>query len=552
MTYKEMAFWRSEQTLGVFVLFLCLALQSSLNFFVGWEQFFFQFATTFSTPPTRAFEPGWGPGLAFTATALAGLYIAWVLPQLSAGWASAISLGLVAGVLLLEFWALTVLNLWFKLVFPATLLGLPFAARWLHRLLATPLAPVQQKLASEQTDRMMGLALQGQGQLDMAFERFQRMPMTATLAADLYWLAMDYERQQRFDKARAAYAYIGAFDANFKDVPERLANAAAATQMPPASAAISAPLDAPQITPESGQALGRYRIESKLGKGAMGMVFLAKDPKIGRRVALKTMALSQTFDGLELVDARDRFFREAKAAGCLQHPGIVTIFDVGEEQGLAYIAMEYVTGQNLQPHCKPGQLMPLPRVVSIVARVAQALAYAHKNKVIHRDIKPANVMYDLVTDTVKVTDFGIARITDGNKTKTGVVLGTPNYMSPEQLTGRTVDGRSDLYALGTMLFQLLVGALPFKATTISELMAKITTEPAPDVRQFRAEIPEDLARIVARLLEKSPEKRYQHGEKLALDLTLFATRVQSHVSCVGSTPSVQVACRATVPIDLEL
>lgn len=551
MTFKGIALWRSDQALGAVVLFLCLALQASFSFFDAWELAFYRFATVSGPQALAVHEPAWGHGLVFMVTVLTALYIVWAVPMLSTVRASAISLGLVASVLALEFWVLAALNLWLKLVCPAMLLGLAFAAQGLRRLI-TPVVSEPLKPPAEQADRMMGLALQGQGQLDMAFEHFQRTSMNATLVGDLYWLARDYERLHRFDKASAVYAYIRTFDAHYKDVQERLANATACVQPPPALAPVKMPLDGILVTSTTGQTLGRYKIESKLGKGAMGMVFLAKDPRIGRLVALKTMALSQTFDGLELIDARERFFREAKAAGCLQHPGIVTIFDVGEEQELAYIAMEYVTGQNLQPHCKPSQLMPVPRVVSIVARVAQALAYAHQRNVIHRDIKPANVMYDLVTDSVKVTDFGIARITDGNKTKTGVVLGTPNYMSPEQLTGRAVDGRSDLYALGTMLFQLLTGALPFKASTIAELMSKIANETASDVRQLRPEIPEELARIVARLLEKLPEKRYQDGDKLAADLTLFAGRVQSRMSTAGQTLQAQGKHRTTTPIDLEL
>jgi serine/threonine-protein kinase len=246
------------------------------------------------------------------------------------------------------------------------------------------------------------------------------------------------------------------------------------------------------------------------------------------------MALDQEFDGLGLVDARERFFREAKAAGRLQHPNIVTIFDVGEERGLAFIAMEYLQGQDLQQSCKRNALMPERRVVSIVARVAQALAYAHRLQVIHRDIKPGNVMYDISTDTVKVTDFGIARITDGNRTRTGVVMGTPSYMSPEQLAGLPLDGRSDLYALGIMTFQLLTGVLPFRADSMAELMSKIATEQAPDLRQLRPELPEDLALIVARLLRKSAPDRYQDGDALAADLAKYTGRSQVSSARLGS------------------
>jgi serine/threonine-protein kinase len=264
--------------------------------------------------------------------------------------------------------------------------------------------------------------------------------------------------------------------------------------------------------------LGRYQVEKELGKGAMGVVYLGKDPKIGRVVAIKTMALSEEFEGEELTDARERFFREAETAGRLQHQNIVTIFDAGEEHDLAYIAMEFLKGKDLVDFCKDGQLLPIAKVVAIVIRVAEALAYAHKQNVVHRDIKPANIMYEAGSDTVKVTDFGIARITDSSKTKTGLVLGTPSFMSPEQIAGKKVDGRSDLYSLGVMLFQMLSGVLPFRGESMAELMYKIANEDAPDVRIIRKDIPERLANVVALSLSKRPETRYQDGDQFAADL----------------------------------
>ena len=225
-------------------------------------------------------------------------------------------------------------------------------------------------------------------------------------------------------------------------------------------------------------------------------------------VAIKTLALSQEFEGDELVDARERFFREAETAGRLQHQYIVTIFDAGEEHDLAYIAMEFLKGNDLVDCCRQGQLLPVPRVLSIVARVAEALAYAHRQNVVHRDIKPANIMYEPDSDTVKVTDFGIARITDSSKTRTGLVLGTPSFMSPEQLAGKKVDGRSDLYSLGVMLFQMLTGVLPFRGDSMAELMFKISNEPAPDIRVIRQELPESRP-PEALSLSKRPELRYR-------------------------------------------
>ena len=268
--------------------------------------------------------------------------------------------------------------------------------------------------------------------------------------------------------------------------------------------------------------LGRYRIERQIGRGAMGVVYLGSDPQIGRKVAIKTLELGHEFEGEALAQARLRFFREAETAGRLQHPDIVAIFDTGEDGDLAYIAMQYLSGHDLQAHTSPTRLLPLGTVLDIAARVAEALAYAHRQGVVHRDIKPANVMIDLETGAVKVTDFGIARIADASRTRTGMVLGTPSFMSPEQMSGRRVDGRSDLYSLGVMLYQLLTGALPHQAESMARLMYQIANEPAPDVRTLRPKLSEALANVVALALEKRPEMRYADGHQMAADLRAVA------------------------------
>ncbi len=297
----------------------------------------------------------------------------------------------------------------------------------------------------------------------------------------------------------------------------RSATAPVATQ-PPRAAAAGQPDRA---------TLGRYHIERELGRGAMGAVYLGRDPKIGRQVAIKTMALSREFAGDALVEARERFFREAETAGRLQHPDIVTIFDAGEDQELAYIAMEYLKGDDLQAYTQAPKLLPVATVLSVVARVADALGYAHSQGVVHRDIKPANVMLDLPSEVVKVTDFGIARVADSARTRTGMVLGTPSFMSPEQMAGRRVDGRSDLYSLGVMLFQLLTGRLPHRSDSMATLMHQIANEAAPDVRSLRPDLPESLARVVSLTLEKRPEARYASGQQLAADLRAVAARLQA-------------------------
>ena len=298
--------------------------------------------------------------------------------------------------------------------------------------------------------------------------------------------------------------------------------------------------------------LARYQIERELGRGAMGAVYLALDPQIGRQVAIKTMALGREFAGTELAEARARFFREAEMAGRLQHRDIVTIFDAGEEDGLAYIAMEFVKGHDLLRYTIAGKLLALADVLETTARVAEALDYAHRQGVVHRDIKPANVMVDASFRIVKVTDFGIARVADASRTRTGRVLGTPSFMSPEQMAGGRVDGRSDLYSLGVMLFQLVTGALPHASDSMARLMNQIANEPAPDVRSLSAELPPALAQLIAAALEKRPELRPADGARMAAALRAIGAGLGAEPAgrLLGGAPPGSGSFAATTKISV--
>jgi serine/threonine-protein kinase len=483
-------------------------------------------------------EPSWASYASWAVFLLICAYLIGLLPRLSAGVAATATLVLFAALLGTEFILLSGAAMWLNLVFPATLLLFGHLALTTKRFLITEAGKLKSDEESAETNRMMGLALQGQGQLDMAFDRFRRVPMGDDVMGNLYSLALDFERKRQFNKAEAVYQHMAAYNANYKDLKAKLNRAKNLSETIILGGGSSHPggtmlLDSGAVEKPM---LGRYQVEKELGKGAMGVVYLGRDPKIGRVVAIKTMSLSSEFEGAELVDARERFFREAETAGRLQHQNIVTIFDAGEEHDLAYIAMEFLKGQDLTPYCKPAHLLPVPTVISLVARVAQALTYAHKAHVVHRDIKPANIMYDVESDTVKVTDFGIARITDSSKTKTGLVLGTPSFMSPEQLSGKKVDGRSDLYSLGVMLFQLLTGVLPFRGESMAELMFKIANEAAPDIRQIRPELSIALADVVARAMSKDPQTRYQDGDRFAQDLLQSATQKDHPSAAIPPTP----------------
>ncbi len=483
-------------------------------------------------------QPGWGVWATLAVLLVVAGYLVAGLPRLSAGKAAVVTLALFVVLLVVEFSLLSTAAIWLKFVFPAALLVIGHLALTTKRFLMTEAGKLKSDEESAETNRMMGLALQGQGQLDMAFDRFRRVPFTDALMDNMNNLALDFERKRQFNKAQAVYEYMASYNKNHKDLQSKLNRAKNLSETVILGGGGAHPggtmlLDGGGVEKPM---LGRYQVEKELGKGAMGVVYLGKDPKIGRVVAIKTMALSQEFEGEELTDARERFFREAETAGRLQHQNIVTIFDAGEEHDLAYIAMEFLKGKDLADVTKDGHLLPIPKVLSIVARVAEALAYAHKQNVVHRDIKPANIMYDMDSDSVKVTDFGIARITDSSKTKTGLVLGTPSFMSPEQIAGKKVDGRSDLYSLGVMLFQMLAGVLPFRGDSMAELMYKIANEEAPNIRIVRAELSERLADVVALSLSKRSETRYQDGDQFAADLRAVIAELASGPAA-ASVPS---------------
>lgn len=465
--------------------------------------------------------PSWGFWAEKAVFLLVAIYLIALLPRLKAGTGAALTLLILLLLVGAHFGLMTTQLMWLQLMVPATLLLVGHLLLTTKRFLVTERGKEISDLDSAESNRMLGLAFQGQGQLDMAFDKFRKCPLNHQVMENLYNLGLDFERKRQFNKAESVFRYMAEYDSKFRDLEARLNRAKQMSETvmlggPGAVRGNASLLDASGNVEKP--MLGRYQVEKELGKGAMGVVYLGRDPKINRVVAIKTMALSQEFEEDELAEVKERFFREAETAGRLNHQNIVTIFDAGEEHDLAYIAMEFLKGRDLVPFTKTGHLLPLPKVIDIVARVADALDYAHRNNVVHRDIKPANVMYELATDQVKVTDFGIARITDASKTKTGMVLGTPSYMSPEQLAGRKIDGRSDLFSLGVSLYQLASGKLPFDGDSMAQLMFRIANEPHPDIRGVAPDLPEGLAAIVDKALTKDADQRYQTGAEMAADL----------------------------------
>jgi len=263
--------------------------------------------------------------------------------------------------------------------------------------------------------------------------------------------------------------------------------------------------------------LGRFEILREIGKGAMGQVFLANDPKIDRKVAIKTIVLPPGTSEEEARETSQRFLREAQAAGRLLHPNIVTIFDVGEEGGVSFIAMEFIEGETLEKFTRPGAVLPLKRVQDLISQAASALDYAHQNHIVHRDIKPANLMV-LKGGVLKVTDFGLAKSPSANLTQAGVLLGTPSYMSPEQIEGRELDGRSDLFSLGVVLYELLTGVRPFDGDSISTIIYRVLYEDPRPAAAHNAALPPEVNAILEKALAKDKDRRYASGSELIADL----------------------------------
>ena len=333
------------------------------------------------------------------------------------------------------------------------------------------------------------------GRLEPAFAEFRRCNPSETVAAVMYKLSLAFEQQAKPERAEAVLDWMKQTHIG-PDISTTASDLAAGIP----------------------KRLGRYVIDRRLGKGAMGAVYLAKDPRINRSVAIKVIPIEKEFEDEELKEARLRFYREAESAGRLTHPNIITVYDAGEDKGLAYIAMEYVPGIPLKDFTEPTRLLAPKRALDLAASAAEALDYAHKQGVIHRDIKPANLLYNPKDASLKISDFGVARMTDNNKTKTGIVLGTPMYMSPEQLGAEDITGASDLFSLGVTLYELLVGEPPFKATNIAVLMTKITTDDPEPVTPRRNGIPSSADAILAKALAKKPEDRFSCGAEMAVAL----------------------------------
>jgi serine/threonine-protein kinase len=469
--------------------------------------------------------PLWTYWLRYIVFILVAFYLMAILPRLRFGTGLAVTTLILVVIFNIHFVLMALAGVWLALMAPAAAIVVGHFVLGAKQLIMNSVERYQRELSK--SNRLLAQAYQFQGQLDLAFEKYRSCDMDDELLSLTYNLGLDYERKRQFNKAANVFRFIRSCKTNYRDAKDRiqknLQTSHAIVLGKPAKDGESTIIIAKNGMQKP--MLGRYQIESEIGHGAMGTVYLGSDPKIGRTVAIKTMPLSSEFEEDQLEEVKQRFFREAKTAGRLNHYNIVTVYDVGEEQDLAYIAMDFLQGVDMAKFAKKDNLLRVSEVFTVMIQVADALNYAHEQNVVHRDVKPANIIYDRRIKKPTITDFGVAHITDTSKTKTGMILGTPSFMSPEQLAGRSIDGRSDLFSLGVTFFQLLTGELPFTGESISSLMYKITTKPPRDILKLRPALPICVKAVIAKALQKEPEKRYQTGAEFITAIK----RCQQHI-----------------------
>jgi serine/threonine-protein kinase len=430
--------------------------------------------------------PGWAAAIQWVAPVMLAIVAVLFLPDRSRPDNLLLTAGTIVLLLLAEALILYVLKVRIDLGKPVVIFaGVSLMTLWLT---GNP-----RKISTDAFKR--GSAFLAAGRLEPAFAEFRQCPPSDTLAAVMYKLSLAFEQQAKPERADAVLQWMKQTQGTPKAQP-----------------------GGSDISNGMPDRLGRYVLQRRIGRGAMGSVYLGKDPRINRPVAIKVIPIEKEFEDEELKEARLRFFREAESAGRLTHPNIITVYDAGEDKGLAYIAMEYVPGIALKDFTDSNRLLAPKRALELAALTAEGLDYAHNQGVIHRDIKPANLLYNPKEGALKISDFGVARLTDNNRTKTGIVLGTPMYMSPEQLGAETLTGLSDLFSLGVTLYELLTGEVPFKASNISVLMTKITTEEPALVAHRRAGIPSQVDAVLAKAMAKRPDQRFSCGAEMAIAL----------------------------------
>lgn len=450
-----------------------------------------------------------------------GVLASYLFPRL--GWLRRLGwmLGLTILVLLSGTFLLVMMDAWFKTVYIVACLVTIYMVVSINLYVTSG----RETKESIEINRLLGLSFQSQGLLDLAYEKFQKLPLDSETKKIIFQLGLEYEGKRMINKALTVYEYInekGGFGDLEHRIPKLMESSKSSTIGSHGRFKEASIVE--ESSPEERKRVGRYELLEVLGSGSMGLVYKALDPKINRHLAIKTIRFSDEFEDDAIKDIKRRFLREAEIAGQLAHPSIVTIYDVGEDEDLTYIVMEFLEGKDLSKFIKRKNQLSFRKILQVIARVADALEYAHSREVIHRDIKPANIML-LDNGGVKMTDFGIAKAISSSRTKTGVILGTPNYMSPEQIMGQKIDQKSDIFSLGVLFFQLLSGELPFQGKNLSSLLYQITQVKHPPVRDFNTKLPRVCGQIIDKALSKERDDRFKSAGEMAKVIRLLSSKI---------------------------
>jgi serine/threonine-protein kinase len=464
-------------------------------------------------------QPPWVSSAELLMILLIGLLIIFVLPRLRAVLAGMVFVAFITILIGGSIFYFDSEGLWVWVTYPVLQLILGYIGVVSIKYFVTETRKDKIEVESAETNRTLGLSLQGQGMLDMAFDKFRRVPVNDEMKDVLYNLALDYERKRQYNKAASVFEYIEGHDRKFKDVSERkirLLQTSETMVFGDGSLGGPSPDDTLLSTgTDTRPTLGRYEVIKQLGKGAMGIVYRAHDHVLERDVALKQIPVYLSHDH-QLIE---RFRQEARALARLCHPHIVQVYDFVQDGEQAWIAMELVEGEELEKSLQESGTMSIGDTVRIGGQLAEALDYAHKRGVIHRDFKPANVLLTQ-QGSVKITDFGLAKLAQSSiHTQEGSILGSPAYMSPEQAAGRDSDARTDIYALGVTLFKMLIGRFPFEGEIESVIAQKLTKDPPP-LSVLNEQIPEQLNCLVSQMLAKEPDKRPANMHTVAEALKL--------------------------------
>jgi len=459
-------------------------------------------------------SPLWTDLLAIILLLSIFIYCLFILPKLQLGVGILLSLFFIFALLVGQMGLLLIKAVWVPIMMLILFLLISHALSLLRYKLRRRIENLEKQVF--EAFWMLGVYQYEQGEYDQSFASLQKCPTTDSMLEQMYRIGQAYEKRRQYNKALDLYRELNSRRPGYKSADKRIKSLIQLEESQQTGIGNFSSAKTLIVTNHGLQKpiLGRYELLRELGRGAMGVVYLGKDPKINRQVAIKTMDLTQ-YDDIELSMVRERFFKEAETAGRLNHPNVVTIYDVGEEQDLAFIAMDYVIGQVMSDFIRKGHLLPIDMVFKLMRQVAIALDYAHKQGVVHRDIKPSNIMYNTEEQVIKVTDFGIARAAGSSGTHTGSILGSPLYMAPEQLSGIKIDGRADLFSLGVSMYQLLTGELPFQGDTLASLAYQVTNVKHKPIREHRSELPPLTSRLINKLLQKDPDKRFSSGKEVA-------------------------------------